>query len=104
MPDVTVRVNAGVCQFDTVVTASMDENMDITYKIKSACPSVRNMAKELGAIPVFEVIAMPFTENPVYKACSCLEHVSCPVPCIMIKAGEAAGELALKKDVTVNFE
>lgn len=101
---VTARVNAGVCQFESVVIAEMDENMDIVYKIKSACPSVRNMAKDLQPIPLFDVIAMPFSDNAVYKACSCLDHVSCPVPCVMIKTGEAAGELALKKNVTVEFE
>ena len=46
----------------------------------------------------------PFTENIVYRTCSCLPHVACPVPCSMVKAGEAAGMLALKKDVSMKFE
>ncbi len=105
MSDVTLNVDAGVCQFKTVVIASMDENMDITYKIKSACPAVREMAKDITEpIPVFDAIAMPFVENAVYAKCGKLAHAACPVPCAMIKAAEAAGELALKKPVSFTFE
>ncbi len=104
MTDVTLTTEAGVCGFKTVVIATMDDEMNITYKIKSECPEIRAMAKDLGPIPVFDVIASPFTENAVYKACGCLPHVACPVPCSIIKAGEAAGQLALKKDVQIRFD
>ena len=104
MADVTLTVEAGVCGFKTVVIAAMDDEMNITYKIKSECPEVRAMAKELEPMALFDVIASPFTENIVYRSCSCLPHVACPVPCSMVKAGEAAGELALKKDVSLKFD
>lgn len=104
MTDVTLTVEAGACCFKTVVIATMDEEMNITYKIKSECPNVRAVGKTFGTIPVFDVIATPFTENAIYKACSELPHVACPVPCAMIKAGEAAGEMALKKDVTYRYD
>ena len=104
MADATVTVDAGVCRFKSVVIATMDDNMDITFKVKSECPMVRAACKEIGPIPVFEAVAMPFTENAVYAACSGFEHVSSPVPCAMIKAAEVAGDLALKKDVSLTFE
>lgn len=100
----TIAVEAGVCQFRTVITAEMDENMDIVFKIKSACKAVRDMAKDLGPIPLFDAVAMPFAENAVYVKCAALAHAACPVPCAMVKAAEAAGELALKKPVTMDFE
>ena len=103
MPEVTLNVEAGVCQFKTVVIANMDDEMNITYRIKSGCPAVREMAKSLGPIPLFEAIAMPFTDNSVYKVCSALQHVACPVPCAMVKAAEAAGEMALKKPVSFQW-
>lgn len=103
MPEVEMKVDAGVCRFKTVIIANMDENMDITYKIKSECPAVRNMGKALEPLPVFDIIAMPHTENVVYKKCSVLEHAACPVPCAMIKAAEVAGELALKREVSFTF-
>ena len=104
MPEITATVEAGVCQFKTVVIANIDDEMNVTYRIKSECPEIRAMAKTLEATPVFDVIAAPFTDNVVYKACSNLPHVSCPVPCTMIKVGEASAELALKKDVTIKFD
>ncbi len=104
MVDVTINVDAGVCRFKSVVIATMDENMDVTYRIKSECPAVRGMAKDLEAIPLFDAIAMPFTDNVIYKACGSLEHVACPVPCAMVKAAEVVGELALKKDVSMKIE
>ena len=104
MSDATLEVDAGVCRFKTVVIASMDENMDITYKIKSECPSVREVCKKIGPQSVFDILAKPFCDNVIYKGCQDLEHVSCPVPCAMIKAAEAAGELALKKDVSFKYK
>lgn len=104
MSDVTVSLEAGVCQFRTVVTASMDEEMNIVFKIKSGCPNVREMSKKLEPISLFEAISTPFTTNPIYCACSDLPHASCPVPCAMAKVSEVAGELALKKDVNITFE
>jgi hypothetical protein len=104
MPEVTLNVDAGVCQFKTVIIANMDDEMNIVFKIKSACPAVREMAKDVGPIPLFEAIAMPFTENTIYKKCNALQHVACPVPCGMVKAAEAAGEMALKKPVSFQWE
>ena len=78
--------------------------MNITYRIKSECPEIRAMSQNLEPRSLFDVIASPFTENVVYRTCSCLPHVACPVPCSMVKAGEAAGMLALKKDVSMKFE
>jgi len=104
MPEVTLNVDAGVCRFKTIIIANMDDEMNITYRIKSECPAVRAMAKTLEPIPVFEAIAKPFVENAIYKKCGELEHVACPVPCAMVKASEAAGELALKKSVSFTFE
>ena len=104
MTEVKLNVRAGVCGFKTVVIATMDEEMNITYKIKSECSEIRAMSKELDSIALFDVIATPFTENAIYKTCSCLPHAACPVPCSLIKAGEAAGELALKKEVSIEFD
>lgn len=100
----TIEVDSGVCQSKTVITAEMDENMDIVFKVKSTCAAVREMAKGLEAVPLFDAIAMPFSENCIYAKCAALEHVSCPVPCALIKAAEAAGELALKKSATITFQ
>jgi hypothetical protein len=104
MSDVTLNVDAGVCRFKTVIIATMDENMDIVYKVKSECPAVRAVAKTFQPVPLFDAVAKPFTENTIYKKCNALQHVACPVPCGMVKAAEAAGEMALKKPVSFQWE
>lgn len=105
MGEVTLNVDAGVCQFKTVIIATMNDSMEIEYRIKSGCAAVREMAKTITEpIPVFDAIAMPFVENAIYAKCGCLSHAACPVPCAMVKAAEAAGELALKKPVSFSFE
>ena len=104
MADSTVTVDAGVCRFKTVITATMDDEMNIVFKIKSECPAVRNMAKEMGPVPLFEAMAMPFTENAIYKYAAKLEHVACPVPCALVKTAEVTGDMALKKEVSIKIE
>ena len=105
MADSTLTVEAGVCKFKTIVSAEMDDSMNISFRIKSECPAVREMAKAVTPIMVFDAISMPFSENVIYKDfASKLQHVACPVPCAMVKAAEVAGDMALKKPVTMTFE
>ena len=66
MSDVTVTVDAGVCRFKTVITATMDDEMNIVYKVKSECPAVREMAKNMRPIGMFDAMAKPLTENVIY--------------------------------------
>ncbi len=105
MADVQITVDAGVCRFKTVITAVMDDEMNITYKVKSECPAVREMAKNMRPIGIFEALAKPFPENVVYNEFgNYLEHSACPVPCALIKAAEVASDMALKKNVTFTIE
>ena len=105
MSDVQITVDAGVCRFKTVVIAEMDDEMNITYKIKSECPAVREMAKTVRPIGIFEALAKPFPENVIYNNfANHLEHAACPVPCALVKAAEVAADMALKKNVTFTIE
>ena len=104
MADATITVEAGACLFKTVVIASVDDEMNVVYKIKSECPEIRAATKGLETMSLIDVVTGPPCDNVVYKACSRIPHAACPVVCAMVKAAEAAGELALKKDVTLKFE
>ena len=105
MADTTVTVDAGVCRFKTVITATMDEEMNIVFKVKSECPAVREMAKSMTPVPIFEAISMPFSENKIYKEFGAkLQHVACPVPCALVKTAEVTGDMALKKEVSIKLE
>ena len=105
MSDVTVTVDAGVCRFKTVIIATMDDEMNIVYKVKSECPAVREMAKNMRPIGMFDAMAKPLTENVVYSEfANHLEHAACPIPCALVKAAEVASDMALKKEVSFKFE
>ena len=105
MADVKVTVEAGVCQFRTIVNIEMDEEMNFVYKLVSACPQVRELGKNMPPVPMFDAIAMPFTTNYIYKEFGDkVEHVACPVPCALVKASEVACDMALKKDVSFKIE
>ena len=104
MGEVKVVVDPGVCKLKTEIVATMDENMDIVYSISSECPNVKKIIGQISNVPVFDVIKTPFVENPIYVICGNLPHAACPVPCAIVKAGEAAGELALGKNVTIEFQ
>ena len=105
MADTTITVNAGVCRFKTVIEPSMDEEMNVTSKIKSECPNVREFGKNIGSISLMDAIATPFCENCIYaKAGEYLPHVACSVPSAVIKAAEIVGDLCLKSDVTFKIE
>lgn len=105
MSDVKINVDAGVCRFKTVIAASLNDEMEVVFSIKSECPKVREFSKNVKPVSMMDAVAMPYKDNDIYNQCgNFLEHAACPVPCAMVKAAEAASDLALKKDVVFNFE
>ncbi len=105
MSDVKINVDAGVCRFKTIISASLNDEMEVVFSIKSECPKVRVLSNNFKSAPMFDAVTMPYTENIIYKECGkYLEHAACPVPCALVKASEAASDLALKKDVIFKFE
>ena len=100
----TVKVEPGVCRLLSTIRASTDGTSLEFEIVQSDCPQVRNLTKVLHRMDVWDVMKMPFAENTVYQICGqVLKHSACPVPMAMIKAGEAAAELGLKRKVTVEF-
>jgi hypothetical protein len=105
MSNVVMTVDAGACKFKTVITGECDENFDVSLKLEGGCPAVKKLASELTTVNVFEAVATPITENVVFIKCSeMLTHAACPLPVAIVKICEAAGELALKKPVTMIYE
>ncbi len=90
---------------ETKVSATLSEDMmSINVVVESKCKHVQSIGEIKGLNP-YEVIGIPFVDNPVYKRCSeCLPHAACPVPCAIIKCIEAASGLALKKPVSLEWE
>ncbi len=102
----TVKVDPGVCQLKSTVTAEMgDDGMTVNVKIDSDCKFVRQFGEALKPIEAYTEFSLPVLENPVYICASeHLQHSACPVACAVLKAIEVAADLGLKRDVHFTIE
>jgi hypothetical protein len=99
-----VHIESGICGFSTAVRVSKGKGGKVDVAIESTCEKIQGLGKELSEMDMMHVLKSPINENTVYvKAGLCRLHTSCPVPCGVIKAAEAELDLALKKDVKVEF-
>jgi hypothetical protein len=104
-PVVAVMLDPGVCQFKSKISVTMNEDRQLVYKIDSQCPHVKKMSAEMPLFDMFDIMKMPFGENPIYEVGGkFLKHSACPLPMAMIKAGEVVTGMGLKRTVTVSFE
>lgn len=104
-PVTVVALDPGVCQFKSRISVTMDEDRQLRFNIESQCPYSQKMMSEMPMFEMFDVIKMPFCDNPIYQFTGKhLKHAACPVPMAMIKAGEVVTGMGLKRSVSVNFE
>ncbi len=102
--DVILEVQAGACQFKTVVIGSLCEDGHVDLRIKSECPMVRKMAARMPEFDPVDAASMRLHENPVIvHAGNHLSHPACPVPVAIIKVLESSSGMAVKKDVTMHY-
>jgi hypothetical protein len=95
------EINAGICGFVTVVEAD-DEMGKINITIKTDCPNVQKLAKELTQVEAFSEIFKRANATLTYELASKhLPHPSCPVPSGILKTIEVEAKLALPKDVSI---
>ena len=102
--EVILMLNPGACRFHTKISAVMEDG-NIKFHLESDCPYVKKLDKELGPISMMEIMTMPFCDNHVYiLSGKNLKHSVCPVPMAILKCGEAAAGLALKKDIKAEYQ
>ncbi|KXB05642.1 hypothetical protein AKJ51_04905 [candidate division MSBL1 archaeon SCGC-AAA382A20] len=109
---VEIIVKPGICEKRSEIKASLlDGNPKdplegkVKIELISECEGVESFSKEVNEIDVSVLMESDFTENPVYKmADNCLPHSTCPVPCAVLKAMEAEADLALEKNVKIEFK
>ncbi len=100
----TVRVDAGVCKMVTTIHAKENEMGMIELDIQSDCPNVLKLSWIVQPISPWTEVEAAMNETDIYKwASDRLPHAACPVPCAMIKAVEVAGDLGLKRNVTIEI-
>lgn len=98
-----VVVHAGVCGFTVTVTAQKGRDKKVLISLETECEMVRNMVEEISALDIMSVFTR-LPDNPVYRsAARHLKHVTCPVPCGILKAMEAEAGFAVKKDAGIIF-
>ena len=105
MPDCKICVDAGVCKMITVITATTDEMGMVKLDIKSDCPNILRMTWNMETFSPYSEVEAEFYKSEVYKLAqeTPIPHTACPVPSAMVKAIEVAGDLGLKRDVSIRF-
>ena len=104
MKSVRIAVEPGICGFSCQVEARRQEKQVARVEITgSECELIRKLAEDIKNITRNDIF-VPQTRNPVFKAAEkagC--HLTCPIPAAVLKAAEAALELALPCDVRISF-
>jgi antitoxin component of MazEF toxin-antitoxin module len=105
-----IKVDAGICGFKTVITASSEDNMTVDLKVVSPCETIKKLAaryrektpvnayQELS--PQNESVIMQISRSELVKK-GCCE--ACVVPAAVCKAIHVAAGLALPRDVTLEI-
>jgi hypothetical protein len=105
-----VKVDAGICGFKTIITASSEDNMHVDLKIVSPCEIIKELSaliKEKTPIHAYQELS-PQNESVIMGVSrtllmtkGCCE--ACVVPAAVCKAIHVAAGLALPKDVTLEI-
>ena len=105
MGECKVTVDSGVCKMITVINAKTNDLGEVVLDIQSDCGNVLRMSWGLKPMFAFCVVEERMCRTDVYKQASEeLPHAACPVPSAIIKAIEVAGDLGLKRDVSIKIE
>ncbi|HKM13507.1 MAG TPA: hypothetical protein VJY42_01075 [Candidatus Methanomethylophilaceae archaeon] len=105
MSECKVTINAGACKRKTIVNAVGDDMGVVTITLDTDCEYLQKMALHLEPITSYMEVEAPICTTVTYKlANEHLPHAACPVPCGIIKAIEVAGDLGLKRDVSMKIE
>ena len=100
-----VTVEPGICGFPCVIEARKEDSRTVSIKIfGSECNQIKKLSKRLDRMTLQELF-MPVTRNPAFllaQKSGC--HASCVVPVAVLKTVEVAMEMALPRNVTINFD
>jgi hypothetical protein len=98
-----VVVQPGACGLKCTVEVKKMGDRRFRVAVGSECEMVRKLGEELGDLEMMDAFKKVL-DNPVYrKGSACLRHVSCPVPCAVLKALEVEAGLAVPKEVSIRF-
>ena len=80
-----MQIDPGICKFNTVVTAESEDSQHVTFEVVSECETIKEFAKQLGAIsPVDAIATVGPDENPILiKARKLLQTKGCCDACVV---------------------
>lgn len=97
-------IRAGICGFDTEITAESDDMMTAVLHISSECPayeSLKNQPFEVDAVAnCFSKVGLNEVYGLFRDTC---KHAACPVPAGALKAVEVACGFALPSDANIKL-
>jgi hypothetical protein len=101
-----VKVDAGICGFQTRICAESDDTQNVTFKIASGCEKARTFGEALmakGPVDGYaelgsgaDGVVLTTARENLKGCCS-----ACAVPIGAFKAMQVAAGVALPKDVTL---
>jgi hypothetical protein len=98
-----IKITPGVCGLLATVEIRKKEGKNFSASISSDCEMVEKLGAEIEELTFMDAFKR-IIDNPVYRKGSlCLKHVSCPVPCGILKALEVEAGVALPRDVKIEF-
>lgn len=104
-PIVQVATDPGICGFSCTIKAQKTGQRMVSVEIVgSECKQIQRLSSGLNEMALKELF-MPLTRNPVYIAAEksgC--HPSCAIPAAVLKAVEVALDMALPKEVRIQFK
>ena len=98
-----ILIQPGGCGMAVTVEVQKKDKKTFSVAIASECEMVGKLAKEITELTMTDAYKS-LLHNPVYtKGAACLKHVSCPVPCSILKALEVEAGLNVPKDCVIHF-
>jgi hypothetical protein len=108
--DAKIKVDAGICGFKTVITATSEDNMHVDLKVVSPCETIKELSlliKEKTPIDAYQELSPQHesvimeVSRPLLVKKGCCE--ACVVPAAVCKAIYIAAGLALPKDIALEI-
>ena len=99
-----LKVHSGICGFVTVIRTSSEDGQTVTIDYETTCPHAEKARAALKSADAYTELFRKPHETTVYAALSPhLPHTACPLHSGFLKAIEAAAGLALRRNVTMEF-
>jgi len=107
--NVRVKIDPGICQFHTIVTAVSEDSKDVTFEFETQCETIKELAKQINEIsPIYALGTLyPEEDSILLMARRLLQSKGCCEACVVpagaVKAMQVAANLALPKDVSLSI-